>query len=85
MIARADDFVAIAAWGTQKRTWLEGFLDLSDGIPSHDRFNAILGALKPAEFERCLLNWITALHEITAGQVVAIDGKQVCTPTDQGG
>lgn len=75
VIAGADDFVAIAAWGTQKRKWLEGFLDLSDGIPSHDRFNAILGALKPGEFERCLLSWIAALHEITAGQVVAIDGK----------
>ena len=51
------------------------FLDLSSGIPSHDRFNAIFAALKPAEFEKCLLSWITALHEITAGQVVAIDGK----------
>ena len=27
------------------------------------------------EFEKCLLSWITALHEITDGQVVAIDGK----------
>ena len=45
------------------------------GIPSHDRFNAILAAIKPAEFEKCLLSWITALHEITDGQVIAIDGK----------
>ena len=33
------------------------------------------GASSPAEFERCLLSWITALHEVTAGQLVAIDGK----------
>ena len=59
----------------QKRKWLFQFLDLRSGIPSHDRFNAILGAIKPAEFEACLLSWITDLHEITAGQVVAIDGK----------
>ena len=32
-------------------------------------------ALKPAEFEKCLLSWITALHEISDGQLVAIDGK----------
>ena len=50
-------------------------MDLSEGIPSHDRFNAILAAIKPAEFEKCLLGWIMALHEITAGQIVAIDGK----------
>jgi len=75
VIAGADDFVTIAAWGRQKRAWLARFLDLSSGIPSHDRFNAIFKAIKPAEFERCLLSWITSLHELTAGQLVAIDGK----------
>ena len=75
VICGADDFVAIANYGRKKRKWLSQFLDLSMGIPSHDRFNAILGAIKPAEFEACLLSWITDLHEITAGQIVAIDGK----------
>jgi len=75
VICGADDFVAIAKFGRAKREWLSQFLDLTDGIPSHDRFNAILAAIKPAEFEACLLSWITALHEITGGQLVAIDGK----------
>src|SRR3954452_9597606 len=46
-IAGADDFVAIADWARQKRDWLGGFLDLSSGFPSQDRFNDILRALKP--------------------------------------
>ena len=75
VIAGADDFVSIAAWGHQKRDWLSKILDLRNGIPSHDRFNAIFAALNPVDFEKCLLSWITSLHEITAGQVVAIDGK----------
>lgn len=75
VICGADDFVAIAKFGRTKRAWLGRFLNLTAGIPSHDRFNAIFAALKPAEFEKCLLSWITALHEITDGQVVAIDGK----------
>ena len=44
VICGADDFVAIADWGRAKRDWLAKFLDLSAGIPSHDRFNAILAA-----------------------------------------
>ena len=56
----ADDFVAIADHGRKKRKWLSQFLDLKSGIPSHDRFNAILGAITPAEFEACLLSWIQA-------------------------
>ena len=75
VICGADDFVAIAEFGRAKKKFLEKFLDLSAGIPSHDRFNAIFRAIKPAEFEKCLLSWITALHEVTDGQVVAIDGK----------
>jgi predicted transposase YbfD/YdcC len=75
VICGADDFVAIAKFGRTKREWLARFLDLETGIPSHDRFNAIFAAIRPAEFEKCLLSWITALHEITDGQVIAIDGK----------
>jgi len=75
VLCGADDFVAIAAFGRAKREWLSKFLDLSAGIPSHDRFNAILGALNVNEFQKCLLELITALHEVTAGQVIAIDGK----------
>jgi predicted transposase YbfD/YdcC len=75
VLCGADDFVAIAAFGRKKQKWLSKFLDLSAGIPSHDRFNAILGALKVDEFQQCLLEFITAIHEVTDGQVVAIDGK----------
>lgn len=75
VICGADDFVSIAQYGRKKRKFLAQFLDLSAGIPAHDCFNRVLGALKPAEFEKCLLSWITALHEVTGGQLVAIDGK----------
>jgi predicted transposase YbfD/YdcC len=83
VICGADDFVAMAEFGRVKRKFLELFLDLSAGIPSHDRFNAIFAAMKPAEFEKCLLNWITALHEVTSGQVIAIDGKTLRGSYDQ--
>lgn len=75
VVCGADDFVAIAQFGRSKRGLLEKFLDLSAGIPSHDRFNAVFAMLNPSEFEQCLVSWITALHEVTDGQIVAIDGK----------
>ncbi len=75
VLSGADDFVAIAHWAETKKDWLAKFLDMSAGVPSHDRFNAIIAALRPAEFEKCLLSWMTSLHEVTDGQVIAIDGK----------
>ena len=75
VICGADDFVAIAAFGRTKKAWFAKFLDLSAGVPSHDRFNAIFAAIKPAEFTACLASWIAALQDAFPGQVVAIDGK----------
>lgn len=75
VVCGADDFVAIAKFGQKKKDWLAKFLDMSAGVPSHDRFNAVLASIRPAEFEKCLLAWIAALHEATAGGIVAVDGK----------
>ena len=74
-ICGADDFVSMTRWANTKIDWLSKFLDMSAGVPSHDRFNAIFRQLKPDEFERCLLSWIMALHEVSEGQIIAIDGK----------
>ena len=45
VVSGADDFVSIAKWANTKKEWLATFLDTSAGVPSHDRFNAILGAI----------------------------------------
>ncbi len=75
VICGADDFVVIATFARKNQGWFGGFLDLSSGIPSHDRFNHILAHINPEEFEKCLLSWITALHDITHGQVIPTNGK----------
>lgn len=74
-IAGADDFVAMANRARQHTDWLGQYLDLSAGIPSHDRLNMIFRRLNPAEFERCLLSWLGTLHDTSAGRLLAIDGK----------
>lgn len=68
-----------------KRVWLPQYLDLSNGLPSHDTFNDVLSQLKSEEFERCLLSWITALVTVSQGQVLAIDGKTVRGSADRAG
>lgn len=75
VLCGCDDFVSITKWANMKKNWLAKFLDMSSGVPSHDRFNAIFAAIKPAEFEKCLLSWVTAMQEVTGGQIIAIDGK----------
>ncbi|TWU58442.1 PD-(D/E)XK nuclease family transposase [Rubripirellula tenax] len=45
VIAGADDFVAIAKFANTMKEWFAKFLDMTQGVPSHDRFNAILNAI----------------------------------------
>jgi predicted transposase YbfD/YdcC len=55
--------------------WFKTFLELPNGIPSHDTFNRLFARLNPEQFRACFINWITAVSEIIDTQVIAIDGK----------
>lgn len=45
IISGADEWVAIEAYGEAKQEWLETFLPLPNGIPSHDTFGRVFAAL----------------------------------------
>jgi predicted transposase YbfD/YdcC len=75
VIAGADTWEEIARFARMRRDWLAKFLDLRQGIPSHDTFGRVFAALDPVAFQRCLLAWISALHEVSQGEIIAIDGK----------
>jgi predicted transposase YbfD/YdcC len=74
-VAGADDYQSIVAFAQERRDWFGKFVDLSRGIPSHDTFERVFANLNPIAFQRCLLQWVAALHEATAGTIIAIDGK----------
>ena len=77
VICGADSWVDIELFGKTKLEWLKTFLKLPNGIPSHDTFGRVFGAINPEEFENSFMEWVQAINELTQGQVIAIDGKQL--------
>lgn len=77
VICGADSWVAVESFGHSKYNWLCRFLQLPHGIPSHDTFNRVFGLIDSAQFEHCFINWIKHVIQVTDGQVVAVDGKQL--------
>jgi predicted transposase YbfD/YdcC len=84
VIAGADNWEDIEGFGKARQEWLETFLELPSGIPSHDTFNRVFARLDPAQFQRCFINWITAVSQLVGGQVIAIDGKVLRRSQDKG-
>jgi predicted transposase YbfD/YdcC len=75
IICGADDWVAVQEFGEAKEDWFRGFLELRNGIPSHDTFGRVFAHLDPDQFHTCFMNWMTAVSELIQGQVIAVDGK----------
>lgn len=75
IIAGADNWTEVAQFGQEKQSWFEQFLELGQGIPSHDTFGRFFAKLDPEQFQNCFLNWVQAAFRMTDGQVVPIDGK----------
>jgi predicted transposase YbfD/YdcC len=78
VIACAESWDDIALYGRSKEGWLRRFLDLPNGIPSHDTFRRVFMLIDPDAFERHFSAWTRTLSDqAVEREVVAIDGKTV--------
>jgi predicted transposase YbfD/YdcC len=74
-ICGADSWPKVVKFGQRRRDWLQRFLRLPQGIPSHDTFERVFGLLNPATFQRCFVDWTQSLREALGPEHIAIDGK----------
>ncbi len=77
VIACAESWDDIALYGRSKLAWLSTFLDLPNGIPSHDTFRRVFMLIDPDAFEAGFTAWVGSLAAGFAREVIAIDGKTV--------
>jgi len=74
VICGAESWVDIEEFGESRYEWLKFFLELPNGIPSHDTFNRVFSLIDPEEFELRFVEWVEMISGKLQGQVV-IDGK----------
>lgn len=77
MICAAETWEDIEEFGHAKREWLASFLELENGIPSHDTFRRVFILLDSDELKSSFLEWIRSAVSLSAGQLVNIDGKVI--------
>ena len=84
VLSGVESWNEMEQYGTIKKEWLESFLELPNGIPSHDTFNRFFAALDADEFEKCFISWVKDIRQRTHGEVVSIDGKTMRGSREEG-
>lgn len=79
-----ETFNDMELFGKAREDWLRTFLELPNGIPSHDTFNRVFSAIDPRSFLDCFVRWVRGVCPALGNDVVAIDGKSVRRAADEG-
>jgi predicted transposase YbfD/YdcC len=83
LLTGGEGFQDMELFGRSKYAWLQTFLTLPHGIPSHDTFGRVFARLNPRRFQECFLSWTQAVAQLTHGALVSLDGKTVKASFDR--
>ena len=83
VICGAEGWVDIELFGKSKLHWPATFLELPNGIPSHDTFGRVFSLIDAQQFQLAFYEWVWAVNDILQGQVINIDGKCLCGSDDK--
>lgn len=84
VLSGGENFTEMELYGRIKEDWLKTFLELPNGIPSHDTLNRVFCAIDPHAFLDCFVAWVQGICPALADDTVAIDGKALRHALNQG-
>lgn len=82
VISGREDWDEIADYGVAKEGWLRSFLELKNGIPSHDTFNRVFQLLDAEAWEKAYREWIINTFDKDIGNLISVDGKSIVGSKD---
>jgi hypothetical protein len=75
VLSGIEDWVGMETFAEEKESWFRQFLELPNGIPSHDMLSDVIGRLQPGVFAKAFLNWMQSALPSLAGEQICLDGK----------
>ena len=84
MLSGGECFTEMELFARTKADWLKTFLELPNGIPSHDTLNRVFSAIDPHAFMDCFAQWAQGICPALENEIVAIDGKALRRALNEG-
>lgn len=75
VLSGIEDWVGMEEFAKEKEAWLRGFLELANGIPSHDTLSDVMGRLEPQAFQEAFLSWVQVALPSLSGEQICLDDK----------
>lgn len=77
-VAGANSIVGVERFGEAKRAFLARYLDMRNGIPSHDTIAKVMGLVDRQALLNAIHAWVTSIRQIgSSHNHIAIDGKTI--------
>jgi predicted transposase YbfD/YdcC len=75
VLSGIEDWVGMEVFAEDREEWFRTFLELPNGIPSHDTLSDVMGRLEPGVFAEVFQYWTQSALPSLEGEQVCLDGK----------
>lgn len=77
VVSGCDSWSEIELFGQTKRDWLQQYVSIPNGTPSHDTLSDLFKRLDSSVFEQCFRNWTSLISDIVDKDLIVFDGKRI--------
>ena len=64
VLSGIEDWVGMATFAEEREAWLRSFLELPNGIPSHDTLSDVRGRIDPVAFRAAFTAWVASVKVV---------------------
>jgi predicted transposase YbfD/YdcC len=75
VLSGIEDWANMEVFAEEKEEWFRRFLELPNGIPSHDTLSDVIGRIDRKSFADCFLRWVKTGLPCLLEEHIALDGK----------
>lgn len=86
-LVNADDWVEMALFAEDYQDYLRKYIELKNGVPSHDTLRRVMGMISPEILQQLYGKWQERLNRNEGEllkKIICIDGKTMCSNKREG-